>query len=792
MRRILINATQPEELRIALVDGQKLYDLDIERLGKTQKKSNIYKGKITRIEPSLEACFVNYGMEKHGFLPLKEINPSYFKRKVADNEKPQIKQVLKEGQEVLVQVDKEERGNKGAALTTYISLAGCYLVLMPNSDNAGGISRRVEGDDREQLKEVVNNLKIPEDMGVIVRTAGVGRSLEEMQWDLDILLHTWSAITQASSENQAPLLIHQESDAIVRAIRDHLRQDIGDIVIDSEELYNRAVNYIQLLRPDATDRVKLYQDNVPLFIRYHIESQIESAFAHEVQLPSGGSIVIDRTEALITIDINSARSTKGTDIEQTAFHTNLEAAEEIARQLRLRDVGGLVVIDFIDMAQAKHQREVEQKLKESLQLDRARIQVGRISRFGLLEMSRQRLRSSLSETSQDTCPRCNGKGTTRSIESMSLSILRIIEEESLKEQTAEVQIQLPIDVATYLINEKRLNLHNIEQRQNITILIIPNPNLETPNFNIKRLKEEEAQSTRRKASYKLMQVPELTIAQHHFQEQHVEPAVKNIAPATPMPRQNNSQTGLIKRLFTSIFGAPEKNQEANSNTSNKAEPRKNTKNNEAKRRNNESTKRRKSSNSKSEQNLDQKATAKTAKKEKAEARPKKAPEPSKKNASSTKRTNNNKSETSKKTAHTKANEMQESSNAAPEKPAKPAKKAKPETKSNNKHQQQLALEIKALEATSADIDKNEAIEFSKSTTTKATHYAQAVAKANIDAAQLSSQPGKLLQRNIGRPTLKRGRTQNQDAPSIELVDLSTSRTHSHYAKSEAQTETLES
>ena len=455
MKRMLINATQKEELRVALVDGQRLFDLDIESPGHEQKKSNIYKGKITRVEPSLEAAFVDYGAERHGFLPLKEISREYFPEDYEFSGRPNIKDIIQEGQEVIVQVNKEERGNKGAALTTFISLAGSYLVLMPNNPRAGGISRRIEGDERLELKEALDCLDVPEDVGLIVRTAGVGKSPEELQWDLKVLLHHWEAIKNAAQSRPAPFLIHQESDVIVRAIRDYLRRDIGEILIDNKKIFEKAKNHIRLVRPDFINRVRLYEGEVPLFSHYQIESQIESAFQREVRLPSGGSIVIDVTEALTAIDINSSRSTRGGDIEETALNTNLEAADEIARQLRLRDLGGLIVIDFIDMPPVRHQREVENRIREATRQDRARIQFSRISRFGLLEMSRQRLSPSLSEASSHICPRCQGTGKVRDNESIALSILRLVEEEAIKENSSQIHAIVPVEVASYLLNEKR-------------------------------------------------------------------------------------------------------------------------------------------------------------------------------------------------------------------------------------------------------------------------------------------------------------------------------------------------
>ncbi|MHA2937702.1 ribonuclease E [Vibrio sp. RC27] len=493
MKRMLINATQKEEMRVALVDGQRLFDLDIESPGHESKKANIYKGRITRVEPSLEAAFIDYGAERHGFLPLKEVAKEYFPAGYTYQGRPSIKEVLREGQEVIVQVEKEERGSKGAALTTFISLAGSYLVLMPNNPRAGGISRRIEGDERTELKEALSSLKLPQGMGLIVRTAGVGKSAEELEWDLSVLLNHWGAIKGASDSNSAPFLIHQESNVIVRAIRDYLRRDIGEILIDSTTIYERALEHIRLVRPDFVSRVKKYDGEVPLFSHYQIESQIESAFQREVRLPSGGSIVIDPTEALTSIDINSARATKGGDIEETAYNTNLEAADEIARQLRLRDLGGLVVIDFIDMTPVRHQRAVESRLREAVRLDRARIQIGRISRFGLLEMSRQRLSPSLAEASHHICPRCTGTGVVRDNESLALSVLRLIEEEALKDNTTQVLAVVPVPISSYLLNEKRRSINHIERAQEVNIIVVPNADMETPHFEVIRIREGEEQ-----------------------------------------------------------------------------------------------------------------------------------------------------------------------------------------------------------------------------------------------------------------------------------------------------------
>ena len=500
MKRMLINATQSEELRVALVDGQKLYDLDIESPGHEQKKSNIYKAKITRIEPSLEAAFVDYGADRHGFLPMKEIAREYFPKGYTFQGRPNIKEVLREGQEVIVQIDKEERGQKGAALTTFISLAGSYLVLMPNNPRAGGISRRIEGDERTELKDSLSKLELPKGMGLIVRTAGVGKDYDELAWDLSVLLHHWQAISDAGKSRPAPFLIHQETNLILRAIRDYLRRDIGEVLIDRPKTFESVKKHIEVVRPDFLNKIKLYTSDVPLFTHYQIETQIETAFQREVRLPSGGSIVIDPTEAMTSIDINSARATKGSDIEETAFNTNLEAAEEIARQLRLRDLGGLIVIDFIDMTPVRHQREVENRMRDSVHQDRARIQLGKISRFGLLEMSRQRLRPSIGETSQGVCPRCSGTGHVRGVESLALSVLRLMEEEAIKDNTLQVQAQVPVPVATYLLNEKRRSVMHVEKHHNVRVLIIPNPHMDTPQYEVLRVKNDE---TVVEASYEL-------------------------------------------------------------------------------------------------------------------------------------------------------------------------------------------------------------------------------------------------------------------------------------------------
>ncbi|MDE2089279.1 MAG: ribonuclease E [Gammaproteobacteria bacterium] len=567
MKRMLVNATQPEELRVALVDGQRLYDLDLETPGREQKKSNIYKGKIVRIEPSLEAAFVDYGAERHGFLPFKEISRSYFDPAAANNPgRVSIRDAVRENQEVVVQVEKEERGTKGAALTTFISLAGRYLVLMPNNPRAGGVSRRIEGEDRAEILDAMSGLNIPEGMGMIVRTAGIGRTTEELQWDFDYLLQLWRSVETAAKERQAPFLIYQESNVIIRALRDYLRGDIGEILIDNPDTHQQARDFVQRVMPANLNKLKLYRDSVPLFTRFQIESQIEAAFQREVRLPSGGAIVIDHTEALVSIDINSARATKGSDIEETALNTNLEAAEEIACQLRLRDLGGLIVIDFIDMSAARNQREVENRLKEALKMDRARVQIGRISRFGLLEMSRQRLRASLGEATHVVCPRCNGRGTIRSVESLALSILRLVEEEAMKEKTARVVAQLPINVATYLLNEKRHNLRAVEDRYNVTITLVPNPDLETPHYQVQRLRTDEIEGEAGSAiSYHMAIKPqEPVVAPSAAQKPTTEePAVKHVIPTLPapvavaaMPAQPKKETGFIRRLWANLFGIP--------------------------------------------------------------------------------------------------------------------------------------------------------------------------------------------------------------------------------------------
>jgi len=569
MKRMLFNATQSEELRVAIVDGQKLIDLDIEHAGKEQRKSNIYKGVITRIEPSLEAAFVDYGQDRHGFLPFKEVARSYYKE--GADSRARIQDALKEGQEIIVQVDKDERGNKGAALTTFISLAGRYLVLMPNNPRGGGVSRRIEGEDRDELRDVLAKLEVPKGMSIIARTAGIGRSVEELQWDLNYLTQLWTAIDGASAMQPGAYLIYQEGSLVIRAIRDYFSSDIGEILIDTPDIHEQAVQFMNHVMPGNVARVKLYQDEIPLFTRFQIEHQIESAFAREVRLPSGGAIVIDHTEALVSVDVNSGRATRGSDIEQTALNTNMEAAEEVARQLRLRDLGGLVVIDFIDMESQRNQREVENALRDALHLDRARVQTGKISRFGLLELSRQRLRPSLGETNHIPCPRCHGTGHIRGIESTALHILRITQEDAMKENSAIIQVQLPVEVATFLLNEKRADIHKIEQRMGVEVVLIPNIHLETPNYNIMRIKHDDVNQDNNRASYNMVELPtETTYVAHAAEEaKAAKPvaAVKGITPAAPAPivaekvEPKVSLFARIKNFFTSTSKAKEEKSE---------------------------------------------------------------------------------------------------------------------------------------------------------------------------------------------------------------------------------------
>lgn len=558
MSIMLISTSTDSELRVALVKDKILYDLDVERLGHETKKSNIHKGRIIHIAPSLEAAFVDYGGERHGFLPIKEVARSCFQGPVSEHElsHPNIREVLKEGQEILVQVEKEERGSKGAALTTFISLAGSYLVLTPNNPRASGISRRIEGQGRDELRESLSQLEIPEDMGVIIRTAGVGKSLEELQWDLNAILKLWAKIAQAAQERSAPCLIYQEGDVVSRAIRDYLRPDNSEIIIDNTEIYEKAKNYLQQARPEFLNNLHLYQKEIPLFCAHNIEHQIESAHQRIVRLPSGGFIVIDHTEALVSVDVNSGKATSGGDIEETALNTNLEAANEIARQLRLRDIGGLIVIDFIDMDSLRNQRDVGNTMRDALKPDHAKVQIGKISRFGLLEMSRQRIRPSLIESSSRIpCPRCNGQGTIRGIESLAISILRIITEDAIKEHTSEIHVQLPIDLATFLLNEKRDQIHDIEKQHNVRILLIPNHAFETPNYLIKRLSRHEAHE-KGNTSYKLLEVKEAEMpkAESASTKPHAAPAVTFAQiPMEPSPHYVNS-FDKMKKLLSNIFG----------------------------------------------------------------------------------------------------------------------------------------------------------------------------------------------------------------------------------------------
>ena len=591
MKRMLFNARQAEELRVAIVDGQTLIDLDIETLGKEQRKGNIYTGTITRIEPSLEACFVDYGMDRHGFLPFKEVSRAYFQD--YEGGKVRIQDVLKEGMQVIVQVEKDERGNKGAALTTYISLAGRYLVLMPNNPRGGGVSRRIEGEDRAELKEAMAQLDVPHGMSLIARTAGIGRTSEELAWDFNYLLQLWRAIEEAAAAHPEPYLLFMESSLVIRAIRDYFRPDIGEILVDNPEVYEQVSEFMSYVMPNNLGRLKLYDDHIPLFSRLQIEQQIETVFSREVTLPSGGAIVIDHTEALVSVDVNSARSTRGADIEETAFRTNMEAAEEVARQMRLRDLGGLVVIDFIDMEDAKHQREVENTLKDALKRDRARVQMGKLSKFGLLELSRQRLQPALAESSHIACPRCAGTGVIRSIESTALHVLRLIQDAAMKENTGEVHAQVPVDVATFLLNEKRAELFGMEERLDVSVMLIPNPHLENPHYEISRIRVDDMEDNAA-PSYKRVAQPEnsetVPFANKKGEKAtRPEPAVKGVHHASPPPVvASSSQSwwdsfkGWLKKLFgvtSSEPAAPEKKSssrnERSGGTSNKRSNRRN-------------------------------------------------------------------------------------------------------------------------------------------------------------------------------------------------------------------------
>ncbi|MBO9357181.1 Rne/Rng family ribonuclease [Bordetella petrii] len=571
MKRMLFNATHQEELRVAIVDGQKLIDLDIETAGREQRKGNIYKGVITRIEPGLEACFVNYGEDRHGFLPFKEVARSYFKEGV-DVRSARIQDALREGQELIVQVEKEERGNKGAALTTFISLAGRYLVLMPNNPRGGGVSRRVEGEDRQELRDTMEQLEVPQGMSIIARTAGIGRNVEELQWDLSYLMQLWTAIDSAARDNAAPILIYLESSLVIRAIRDYFSPEIGEILIDTDEIADQATAFMSVVMPDNVQRVKRYRDDIPLFSRFQIEHQIETAYSRTVQLPSGGAVVIDHTEALVAVDVNSARSTRGSDIEETALRTNVEAADEVARQLRLRDLGGLIVIDFIDMEDGKNQRAVEQRLRDALHFDRARVQMGKISRFGLMELSRQRLRPALNEGSHITCPRCNGTGVIRDAESSALHVLRLLQEEAMKENTAAVHAQVPVDVATFLLNEKRADITKMEARLKVNLVLIPNKHLETPHHHIERLRHDDPRLEEVKTSFELAEAPSTDMAWAPRDQEikaRPEALVKGITPSQPAPvsaapapapaapATEGGFGGLFKRLVGWLSGSAE-------------------------------------------------------------------------------------------------------------------------------------------------------------------------------------------------------------------------------------------
>lgn len=556
MKRMLINAAQPEELRVALVDGQELFDLDVEVPSAEQKKGNIYKGRISRVEPSLEACFVEYGAERHGFLPLREIAPGYRQKSGEPGEHQSIRDALKEGQEVIVQVEKEERGTKGAALTTFISLAGRYLVLKPNDPRGGGISKRLEGDDRTEIREILSELPIPEGMSVIIRTAGVGHSLEQINWDLGYMQRLWESIVQAAESRPAPFLVYQESNVIIRALRDHFTNDIGEVLVDEENVFADARAFVEMVMPEHLSRLKHYQDKVPLFTRFQIESQIDAAYQRRVRLPSGGTLVFDTTEALVSIDVNSARATQGSDINETAFNTNLEAASEISRQLKLRDLGGLVVIDFIDMSSNRHQREVENRLRQALDSDRARVQMGRISRFGLLELSRQRLRPSLNEAVLERCPRCEGEGNIRSVESLAISVLRLIHEEAIKEKTGRVLVEVPVPVATYLMNEKRHNLITVEAQCRVSVMLVPNPHMDTPAFRIERIRTDQVHE-HATASHHLVSTPEAEVPNAEAAKaKPTAPAVTALRHAAPLPAAEKPVATKRQRgWFTRLLGA---------------------------------------------------------------------------------------------------------------------------------------------------------------------------------------------------------------------------------------------
>ncbi len=728
MKRMLINATQPEELRVALVDGQWLYDLDIENRQREQKKDNIYIGKITRVEPSLEAAFVDYGAERHGFLPLKEISREYFCKdpKEVDG-RVKIKDVVKEGTHVIVQVDKEERGNKGAALTTFISLAGRYMVLMANNPRGGGISRRIEGDDRSALKNVMSELEVPQGMSVIVRTAGIGREAKELQWDLDNLLRLWSSIKEEASKTKVPNFLFQESNVIIRAIRDYLRPEVGEVIIDEAKAFNLACGFVKQVMPSYLNKIKLYEETTPLFNRFQIESQIETAFQREVKLPSGGSIVIDVTEALVAVDINSARSTKGSDIEETALQTNLEAADEIARQLRLRDIGGLVVIDFIDMQANRNQREVEKRVSDALTIDRARVQVGRISRFGLLEMSRQRLRPSLGETSGKICPRCSGQGTIRTTRSIALSILRLVEEEAQKERSAEIRAITPIKVATYLLNEKRKAISDIETRNSTRVVIVPNSEMVTPHYDVQRLRDDDT-ALGFETSYKITSAEDNTESSLKYGESPAplpQPAVQHLAPSEPAPTKTVEKApGFLAQIVGKIKAMLENKTEESKPAEEEQKPKtnrnpRNNKNNNRRRNNN----RRDNAQNQKERSVKPKADIDEESNSSPESKPERRPGNRRPKTQQRKRGN--------KVENTETENPEASTQSEPESPTQKTRKPKSDRKNSdkrvdtNKPEQKQASEQKKAETKANDSE---------------TAHAKTINKAQTEPKQTAEQP----------------------------------------------------
>lgn len=791
---MLINATQTEELRVALVDGQKLFDLDIESGIREQKKSNIYKGKITRIEPSLEAAFVDFGADRHGFLPLKEIVREYFVKDPGPG-RVSIKEVLKEGQEIIVQVDKEERGNKGAALTTQISLAGRYLVLMPNNPRAGGISRRIEGDDRTELRESMRNVNVPNKMGVIVRTAGIGRTPEELQADLDYLVRLWGAITRASDDRSAPCLLLQESNVIIRAIRDYLRPDIGEILIDTPQAYEEAINFVEQVMPAVQHKFKLYEDTTPLFNRFQIETQIESAFQREVKLPSGGSIVIDPTEALVSIDINSSRATKGSDIEETAVNTNLEAADEVARQLRLRDMGGLVVIDFIDMLSPKHQRDVENRLKQALEMDRARVQVGRISRFGLMEMSRQRLRPSLEESSGHVCPRCNGTGVVRDIQSTGLSILRLIEEEAAKENTGQIRAIVPVSVGTFLLNEKRALIAEIEARHQTRVVILPNPHMETPHYEVLRLRPDDS-------------LIEETSYEHRFDELEVDFGMETDAKDAPKAQQAAvksvprpkavvaAKPGILARLAKVLGGLISSEEETKKKTDKKT-PTRNTNNRRQERTSNDrnergNTRNRNNSNNRNRSNNDRnERPARTPRQDRSERTERPARN---EQASETRNSRNTRNRNERPAREERNNDEQKQTTAAPRRERSGNRPVRPEmrfdtgnTVSDEDKQKLIAAEqaVENAAKESAKSTKPEAKAESKQDQADTTD----TQAKQTDAAESTDNNSE--DKNRRRSSRRRTRTPREDRnTAVAAVEASTANTEDSAAetKSEAKPE----